>query len=58
MSNVSGYFSPAERAKDKEESRQRDLSELNTGRITLKELNQRNRAIPKARARRAKVVFY
>jgi hypothetical protein len=55
---VYGYFSQAERAKEKEESRQRDLSELKSGRLTLKDLNQRNRAIPKIRVRRAKVVSW
>jgi hypothetical protein len=42
MSCKIGYFDPAERAREKQESRDRDIARLRAGEITPEELNREN----------------
>jgi hypothetical protein len=56
--NISNQFTQTSRATEKEEARQRDWADLQTRRVTLTELNQRNRAIPKVRVQRSQILSW
>ncbi len=57
-STETAYFDPHARYLEKNIAREKDIFDLKTGAITLKELHDRNRAIPKKRMATLKVVSW
>lgn len=50
------FFDPAERAREKQLSRERDAEDLASGRISAQELQRRNRFVPGHVARDARIL--
>ena len=50
------FFDPAERAREKQASRERDATDLDSGRIDAQGLQRRNAFIPAHMAREAEIL--